>query len=146
MGFFEEIGGFDTLRKVNKIFYDKIYKHPWIGLYFKHVPQQHIENKQTDFMAGVLGGPQVYSGRFIADAHPHMMITDELFDLRHQLLQEAFKEANAPAALIEKWNAVDNAFRKKLVKKSVSDLKPRYNTDQFLNFPNPNAIPFKKAA
>lgn len=45
------------LRDVSKIFYDKVYKHEWIGQYFQSVPQDLIEAQQVDFMAQSLGGP-----------------------------------------------------------------------------------------
>ena len=46
---FEELGGFEILKKITKSFYDKVYADPWMGLYFKEVKQEHIENQQVDF-------------------------------------------------------------------------------------------------
>ncbi len=144
MEIFEQVGGYEMLKKVNKIFYDKIYAHPWIGQYFKSINQEHIENQQTDFMAQAFGGPEKYAGKFVPDAHVHMMITEELFQVREALLDEAFLEAGANALLIEKWKTIDNAFKRKVVKKSIAECKLRYNTDVIQDFPNPN--PLKKAA
>jgi len=141
---FEELGGFPMLRKISKIFYDKIYAHPWIGKYFENIRQEHIENQQVDFMAQVLGGPQMYFGAFVPDAHKHMMITEELFELRELLLLESFKEAQASPALQERWLKVDRAFKKSVVKKSFEDCAKRFNTDDILDFSNPDKD--KKAA
>lgn len=142
MNEFEKLGGMEMLKKINKIFYDKIYAHPWIGLYFKDVPQETIESQQTDFMAQSLGGPAKYGGKFVLQAHVHINITEELFLLREQLLQEAFEEAGATEELRMKWNKIDNAFKKSILKNSVDDCKKRFNTDTILDFPNPD----KKAA
>ena len=138
------MGGIPMLRKVNKIFYDKIYAHPWIGQYFKSIRQEHIENQQTDFMTQALGGPEIYSGRFVPDAHTHMFITEELFLVRNGLLLEALREAGAPQELHDRWTKIDLAFKKNLIKNSLADCTPRFRTDDILDFPNPEA--YKKAA
>lgn len=130
---FEEIGGRATIAKVTKVFYDKVYKHPWIGRYFEKIPQEHIENQQTDFMSGSLRGPKVYLGRMPADAHIHMVISDELFDLRNQLLKEAMIEVGVPQHIQEIWLRIDEAFRQVIVK-DQSKAKKRYFTDEIIDF------------
>lgn len=92
---FEELGGRKILEKVAKLFYDKVYDAEWIGKYFQSVKQEIIEEQQVDFMSMALGGPKVYLGKLPVPAHKHMMITNELFDLREKLLDEALIEANA---------------------------------------------------
>ncbi len=141
---FQKLGGREMLEKISKIFYDKVYDHPWIGLYFKEVKQEIIEEQQVDFMSAALGGPQVYLGKLPVPAHQHMMIADDIFDLREELLNESLVEAGASKELIEKWNKIDGAFRKKLVKKSFEDCQKRFKTDSILYFPNP--VTSKKAA
>jgi len=134
---FEQLGGRDILEKVSKIFYDKIYEHPWIGLYFQDVPQDVIESQQVDFMTSALGGPKVYLGKLPVAAHKHMLLDNDIFDLREQLLNEALKEANACEELILRWNKIDEAFRAKIVKSSFSECEKRFKSDEILNFPNP---------
>jgi hypothetical protein len=45
-----------------------------------------ITDQQTDFMVGALDGPSRYSGRALRAAHPHIMITENVFELRTKLL------------------------------------------------------------
>ena len=135
---FEEIGGRDYLQAIVKRFYDKVYEHPWLGLYFKNTPQEHIENQQIDFMTGVLGGPQIYMGRSPKDAHPHLLITEELYELRRDILNQTLKEMNAPEKLVERWNKVEDAFKASMIKTSISECKGRYATEEILAFENPN--------
>lgn len=135
----DQMGGRASLEKINKIFYDKVYAHPWLKLYFEDIPQQHIENQQTNFMQKALGGDNIYAGKAPPPAHTHMFITDELFEVRRKVLQQAFIEANASPKLIQKWLALDDAFQKSLVKMSIEECKGRYNSDPILNFPNPEA-------
>ncbi len=134
---FAAMGGRESLIAINKVFYDKIYKHPWLKLYFEAIPQAHIEIQQVDFMQKVLGGENIYVGKSPSIAHDHMFITDELFEVRKQLLCEAFAETNAHPELIEKWLALDESFRRHIIKNSPEECKPRFKTDPILNFPNP---------
>lgn len=134
---FERIGGREVIAKVTKVFYDKVYQHPWIGQYFANIPQEHIENQQTDFMQGAFRGQKVYSGRFPADAHIHMVINDELFDLRNTLLKEAMTEVGVSEEMQDLWLKIDEAFRKVIVK-DEREAKGRYKTDPILNFPKYN--------
>ncbi|MCO4793741.1 MAG: group 1 truncated hemoglobin [Bacteriovoracaceae bacterium] len=141
---FEELGGRPVLEKVAKVFYDKVYEHPWIGQFFKEVDQEVIESQQVDFMSAALGGPRVYLGKLPVPAHKHMLLNDEIFDLRESLLKQAMDEVSVLPELRERRLTIDEAFRKKLVKKDISECEKRYKTDEFMDFPNPN--PTKKAA
>lgn len=141
---FERLGGRPALDKVHKIFYDKIYAHPWIGQYFKGINQRHIESQQSDFMAMLFGGPKDFGGRMPIFAHEHMMITEELFAVRRQLLEESLREAGIAEQEAHDWLAIDGAFKKALVKKSLDECKKRFVTDEILAFPPPPG--FKQAS
>lgn len=133
----------ELLKKVNKAFYDRIYKDPWLKDVFRDVPQEKIEAQQSDFMLGALGGPEVYAGRNPRDAHPHIFVDEEMWALREKYLVEALNEVGAPADLKEKWLKIDNAFKKSILKRSPADCKGRFVTDDLIIIPNPNK---KKAA
>lgn len=134
---FELLGGKEMLKKVSKIFYDKIYEHEWIGLYFEDVSQEIIESQQVDFMSASLGGPKEYCGKMPIPTHKNMYITPDLFELRQELLNEALNEAKASEELKEKWLRIDEAFKGGIVKSSMSDCEKRFFTDEILHFPNP---------
>ena len=118
---FDTVGGLPTLEKVHKIFYDKVYAHPWLGKFFEGHNQEAIENRQTMFMAVKMGGDVTYMGKEPKMAHRAMYITKELFDLRTELLRESLEEAGVPKDLIERWIKIDNAFKKQIVKDSIED-------------------------
>jgi hypothetical protein len=88
-------------------------------------------------MQKVLGGENIYVGKAPPISHTHMFIPNELFDIRKQLLCDAFKETNANSTLVEKWLQIDESFRKIIVKQSPSECEPRFNNDPILDFPNP---------
>jgi truncated hemoglobin YjbI len=134
---FEELGGRPMLEKIAKIFYDKVYLDAWMGQYFKEVPQKIIESQQVDFMVGALGGPNVYCGKLPVEAHTHMMVTEELFDLRQGLLTASMREAGAKPELMDRWLKIDQAFRGRIVKHSVNECRQRFSSEPILNFPKP---------
>ncbi len=114
-----------------------MYAHPWLKQYFLDIPQQHIEDQQIDFMQKVLGGANVYVGKTPTLTHNHMYIPGELFDIRQQLLQEAFDETDANSELAEKWLLLDEYFRRLIINKSPEECRSRFKTDPILNFPEP---------
>jgi hemoglobin len=131
---FEALGGRPILEAISKTFYDKVYKHPWLKKYFQHVSQEHIESQQVDFMQQALGGPSIYRGRTPPSAHVHIHVTEDLFELRESLLLASLKEHRASDELILRWNRVEQAFKNKIVKKSIQECKKRYPTDDILDF------------
>ncbi|MGB0495593.1 MAG: group I truncated hemoglobin [Kangiellaceae bacterium] len=135
---YEEMGGKHMLEHISKIFYDKIYDDPWLKQYFAEIPQEHIERQQVAFMQAALGGENLYCGQTPPTAHKHMYITEELFQARQLLLDEAFAECNASPLLIEKWIRIDEAFFNRIVKSSPEECEKRYKSDKILNFQRPN--------
>ncbi|MBT3184762.1 MAG: group 1 truncated hemoglobin [Nitrospina sp.] len=137
---FELVGGRPTLEKVHKIFYDKLYVHPWLKHFFAGIDQKHIENQQTDFMVSNMGGAKLYTGGLPKPVHKHMNIPEELFDIRGKILRECILECGVTIELAERWIRIDNAFKKAITKKNISDCEKRFNTDSILDFPKPSQL------
>lgn len=125
------------IHKVNVIFYDKVYEDPWLSKVFRNVEKDIIVKQQSDFMTGAMGGRKRYSGRSPKDAHPHIMINEEMWNLREKFLVEACEEAKAPPWLVEKWIRIDNSFKKSILKASIQDCKKRFFTDEIVDEPGP---------
>jgi len=118
---FDALGGLATLEKVHKIFYDKVYAHPWLGQFFADHNQEAIERRQTLFMAEKMGGDVNYFGKGMKMAHRAMYITQELFDIRQALLAESLVEASVPDELAQRWLKLDSAFQRQIIKPSIAD-------------------------
>ena len=131
---YDRLGGKPTFIKVHKIFYDKAYADPWLRKYFTDKPQIVLENQQTDFMVQIMGGPKAYGGKSPKSAHQHMVITDELFELRADLLSQSIKEAGIRDELREEWLDADRTFKRALEKKSASECTQSYPNQPILNF------------
>ena len=116
---FEAVGGLPVLQKVHKVFYDKVYAHPWLGRFFEGHSQEAIENRQTAFMAEKMGGPVMYMGKDLRMAHRQMYITQELFNVRQTLLKQSLEDCAIPQNLAQRWLKIDNAFKRQVVKDSI---------------------------
>lgn len=128
----DAIGGRDVILRVHKRFYGKVYADPWLKGFFVGANREHQENQLTDFMTSLFGGPRAYSGRLPNKAHPHLFVTDEVFDLRQKFLKDALEEIGIDPELITLWIERDELFRKVIVKKSVSECHGRYKNEPVL--------------
>ena len=125
VSFYDEIGGLPTLKSVHKIFYDKIYVHPWLKKFFEDFDQQVIEDRQTSFMGEKFGGP-AYIGKPLRQTHENMYIPQELAELRHEILSDSLSEFGLSDELIERWLRIDAAFMQQVIKSSVTSFYRDY--------------------
>ena len=137
----DALGGRRAILQVHKTFYAKVYAHPWLRGFFIGVGQEHQINQLTDFMVGLFGGPRMYSGRLPNKAHPHLLVTDEVFDIRHDLLRQAIEEAGIDNDLAAIWLERDELFRKVIVKTSVSECHGRYKNEPIVAPARPGMCP-----
>ncbi len=117
---FDKLGGIETLERVHKRFYDKIYVHPWLKYFFEGHEQAAIELRQTQFMAEKFGADIRYPGMALELAHRRMFISEELLTLRRELLRESLEEEHVPESLIARWLKIDGAFWKDIRKDSLA--------------------------
>ncbi|MDH5216581.1 MAG: group 1 truncated hemoglobin [Gammaproteobacteria bacterium] len=134
---FDRLGGLDTLRKVHKIFYDKLFVHPWLKQFFVEHPQEVFENQQTNFMASLMGGPKIYAGLTPKMAHQNIVITDELFELRSTILSDSIKQVGIADDLREEWLDADRSLKKAVVKESAADCRTMYDSQRIYDIPKP---------
>lgn len=134
---FDRLGGFPTLEKVHRIFYDKLFAHPWLKQYFVEHPQEIFETQQTRFMAKLMGGPNIYAGLTPRIAHQNIVITDELFETRNAILSDSIKEVGIADNLREEWLSADRALKASLVKKSAAECTTMYKGQPIYDIPKP---------
>lgn len=133
---YEQIGGEAVLKRVHKVFYDELYKHPWLKQFFTDLDQEIIESQQSKFMSGLFGGPAVYGGKSPHDAHAHIMVTEEMLDLRTKILRQSILKCGLSEEIADAWLVKDLKFHRTIIKKSTSELKRRFPTQNLVHFPN----------
>lgn len=137
---YDRIGGRHTLEKVHKIFYDKLYGHPWLSGFFQGIDQIKIENQQTDFIAQLIGGPKMFGGRLPHHAHAHIYVTEELFLVRNELLRDSLIEAGVAEKEREEWLTIDRAFKRAIVKQSPETCIKRFVDEDIVIIEKPNGL------
>jgi protein-tyrosine phosphatase/truncated hemoglobin YjbI len=115
--YFESIGGDEGLRRILTAFYDRVFEDSRIGHFFAHTHKETIRAKQVAFMRRCFtGDSRGYMGQRPRNAHHWMVISDEDFDYREALMRDVLQEEGLTGPQIERWIAMECAFRQQIVK------------------------------
>lgn len=132
---------YQHILKISTEFYELIYKDPWFKLIFRNIDQEIITSQQTDFMVQSMGGPKKFCGRLPKDAHPHIWADENIWEYREHLLQQAFKNINAPKDIQNLWLRIDTAFKNVILNKAgPEECEKRYTNDEIIYEPIPNHL------
>ena len=104
------------LSKVLVDFYSRVYEDPLLSPYFEGVTKQRLIEKQYNFLCQVLTGQDVYFGERPRNAHHWMVISDELFDHRADLMKSCLRRAGVPEHLVMRFHAIEEIYRQDIVK------------------------------
>ncbi|GAA1787199.1 group I truncated hemoglobin [Agromyces lapidis] len=77
---YDELGGSDGVRTAVAVMYHRVVADPELAPWFEGIDVDRLQAHQRAFLAAAFGGPQVFSGRSIGEAHHGMAITDAAFD------------------------------------------------------------------
>lgn len=106
----------DLLRQILEDFYTRVYADPRLNHFFEGVTKERAIQKQYSFLRDKFTGEKLYFGERPRNAHHWMVISHELFDYREELMESCLKRAGLPQHLIERWRALEEVFRKQIVK------------------------------
>jgi truncated hemoglobin YjbI len=104
------------LREVLVDFYTRVYADPRLSPFFEGVTKDRAIDKQYSFLAQIFTGEPLYFGERPRNAHHWMVISEELFDYRESLMEACLRRAGLDAERIREWRAVEEIFRKQIVK------------------------------
>jgi hemoglobin len=77
---YEQIGGVAVLRAAVTVLYQRILADPALAPYFNDVDMERLRAHQHAFLTSALDGPNLFTGRDLAEAHAHLHVTTEAFD------------------------------------------------------------------
>lgn len=97
-------------------FYTQVFSDSQLAPFFKDSTKQRAIEKQYLFLKGIFTGEKCYFGERPRNAHHWMVISNELFDYREKLMADTLRKHNLAETLIEQWIAVDEIYRKQIVK------------------------------
>lgn len=76
MSYFEELGGTPTVKEAVDRFYRLVLDDGDLAGYFDGVDLPQLKAHQVKLISHVLGGPNEYGGRDLAEAHGHLGVTE----------------------------------------------------------------------
>ncbi len=106
----------DGLTEILTDFYARVYDDPRLAFFFEGVTKARAIEKQYQFLRQIFTGEPVYFGDRPRNAHHWMVISDELFDHREELMASCLRRYGLPEHLVARWRAVEEIFRKQIVK------------------------------
>lgn len=80
MSAYDEIGGAGAVRAAVSVFYQRVLDDPDLQQWFAETDLGRLKAHQRAFLSKALGGPDLFAGRSMAEAHANLEITDEAFD------------------------------------------------------------------
>jgi hemoglobin len=94
---YERIGGHEALMVVVDDFYSRVLADPALAPFFTGVNMSRLKEKQIEFFAAALGGPDRYTGQSMREAHRGRGIGQTEFDLVAKHLSDSLAGAGVPA-------------------------------------------------
>lgn len=110
------------LREILTNFYAKVYTDPKLSVFFEGVTRERAIEKQFSFLKSIFTGEKCYFGDHPKTAHHWMVISDELFDYRENLMEKSLREYGLEEYLVSRWRSVEEVFRGAIVKSEPFEL------------------------
>ena len=108
--------GGELLIEILQDFYTRVYADPRLSPFFRGTTKQRSIEKQASFMRQIFTGEKLYFGDRPRNAHHWMVISEELFNYREALMVSVLHEHGLSGPLIERWRAIEQYFRRDIVK------------------------------
>lgn len=106
----------EKLTRILTDFYDIVFDDPRLAPFFEGRTKPWVIQKQYSFMHEIFTGEKVYFGDRPRNVHHWMVISEELFDHREAIMETCLRRHGLPEHLIARWRAVEEVFRRQIVK------------------------------
>lgn len=104
------------LRPILEDLYARIFADPLLSPFFHGITRQRSVEKVHSFLQQVFTGNKTYFGDRPRNAHHWMVISNELFDYREDLLVDCLRRHGLPDHMIARWRKMEEVFRPDIVK------------------------------
>lgn len=106
----------DVMSAILTDFYTRVFDDPVLSPYFAGVTRQRLIEKVYSFMRQIFTGEKLYFGDRPRNAHHWMVIPDDVFDYREQLMASCMRRHGLADHLVKRWLAIEESFRGEIVK------------------------------
>ena len=104
------------LMEVLQDFYGRVFQDERMSSFFHGVTKQRSIEKQYLFTRQILTGEKIYFGERPRNAHHWMVISDELFDYRANIMLTCLREHGLAETMVQRFSQVEEFYRKDIVK------------------------------
>ncbi len=104
------------LRRILEAFYAKVYRDERLVPFFERTSLEWAIDHQYAFLAQIFSGEKLFFGDRPRNAHHWMVIDDDLFDYREELMMRTLEEMGLDAGARAEWREVEECFRHHIVK------------------------------
>lgn len=111
-----ELGNGRVVRQVLEAFYARVYTDERLRHFFEGVTLDRSIDKQFSFLKQCMTGEKVYMGDRPRNAHHWMIISNELFDYRQQLMEQTLQAHGMTPGQVARWTRYEEVFRPDIVK------------------------------
>ncbi len=102
MSLFEQIGGDQGMAKAVDDFYERMLADETLEPWFRGADLSQLKHHQRAFLAVGLGGPELYTGRSMRNAHAGLRITDAAYSSSVDHLAAALAGLGMSAGAVQK--------------------------------------------
>ncbi|GAA4084569.1 group I truncated hemoglobin [Nocardioides kongjuensis] len=120
MSAYDAIGGAGAVKAVVAVFYQRVLDDPDLRDWFEGIDLGRLKAHQRAFLSHALGGPELFAGRPLAQAHAGLEITDDAFDAVAEHLVMTLHDLGAGAEQIDQVRAALEARREVVVDVSAA--------------------------
>lgn len=112
---YARLGGDAGLTTAVEVFYARVTADPELAPYFARVDLDRLRAHQRSFLRAALDGPELFTGRPLAQVHAGLHITDEHFDGIVDHLAATLGDLGADAASVAVVRDRVDALRPQIV-------------------------------
>lgn len=106
----------EMLREVLLDFYGRAFQDSRLASFFHGTTQRRAIEKQYLFMRQLMTGEKIYFGDRPKNAHHWMVISDELFDYRGNIMMECLRAQGLPEHMVQRFHRLEEFYRGDIVK------------------------------
>ena len=106
----------ELLLEVLTHFYHGVYQDEKLSSFFQNTSIDRAIGKQFNFLQEIMTGEKVFFGSYPRSAHHWMIIDNELFDYRNDLMEASMIHCGVEEQWRERWRKIDEHYRDMIVK------------------------------
>lgn len=112
---YDGIGGAGAVKAAVAVFYQRVLDDPDLRPWFADVDLPRLKAHQRAFLGHALGGPDLFAGRSMAEAHAGLAITDDAFQAVVEHLVMTLHDLGVTPEQLEQVRGTVEALRDEVV-------------------------------